>query len=94
MLENGVPEQMQEQSRALLETLAGLLNTDEGPWLWGLKRPTALDAHLVAFIVRLQDLGRGNVVPADLELYAESAKTGSEWKNTMQGRRTFPQSVG
>ena len=93
LLENNVPEKMQKQSQELLEILAGLLKEEQGPWLWGLTEPTALDAHLVAFIARLQDLGRGQVVPPGLKLYAESAKNGPEWKNVMQGRRTFPQTV-
>ena len=89
-LEPGVAEQNLEQSRRLMGTFEGLLQAEAGPWLWGLSRPTALDAHLVAFIARLRDIGQGDNVPSDLSIYADTAMAGSEWNSTMQGRRTFP----
>jgi hypothetical protein len=60
-----------------------------GPWLFGLPYATALDAHLVVFIARLQDIGKGGIVPPALAAYANQAMAGPEWKSVMEGRRTM-----
>jgi hypothetical protein len=86
---SGVPEKNLELARVFLVTCSELLSS-EGPWLWGLAHPTALDAHLVVFIARLLDVGHGHIVPASLMEYIERVKKGSEWAEVMQGRQTIP----
>lgn len=61
----------------------------QGPWLFGLESPTALDAHLVVFIERMREVGRGELIPAGLQAYADKAKAGKAWEGVMQGRRTM-----
>jgi hypothetical protein len=57
---------------------------------FGLEEPTALDAHLVVFIARMQDIGRDDLLPPGLSQYASRLMEGQEWKAVMQGRRTIP----
>ena len=65
-------------------------NGTEGPWLFGLAQPTALDAHLVAFIARMRDIGRGDaLIPERLGKYADAAMERKGWDETMQGRVTM-----
>lgn len=65
------------------------MTNEGGPWLFGLKDPTALDAHAVIFIARLKDVGRHDIVPARLLAYAERAWETEEYKALMQGRKTM-----
>jgi hypothetical protein len=96
----GVPEQNVEKTRSLLSEFAALIpsgtadvKNDEklgsGPWLWGQEHPTALDAHLIVFVARLQDIGLGELVPRALEKLVQRACAGDEWQTVMQGRRTM-----
>jgi hypothetical protein len=65
----------------------GTSNVANGPWLFGLDQPTALDAHLVVFIARMRDIGRGDeLIPGGLGRYADLAMQRAEWDKTMQGR--------
>lgn len=36
------------------------------PWIFGGHHPTALDASIVVFLVRMQGVGRGSIIPATL----------------------------
>lgn len=60
-----------------------------GPWLLGLKEPTALDAHLVTFVARMRDVGRNDIIPEELGKYVDVAMEGDEWNGVMQGRKTM-----
>ena len=72
-----------------MTTLAGHLS-DQGPWLFGSDRPSALDAHLVVFIARMQDVGKDDLIPDALQAYARTAFAMAEFKAVMGGRRTLP----
>ncbi|OAP54847.1 hypothetical protein AYL99_11295 [Fonsecaea erecta] len=74
---------------AYLEEVASYLEPEAGPWMFGQPRPTALDAHLVVMIARLQDVGRGSIIPDALKEYAEKATSTPEWIEVMEGRRTM-----
>ncbi|KAF2102972.1 hypothetical protein NA57DRAFT_63700 [Rhizodiscina lignyota] len=66
-------------------------NLPEGArWMLGLPQPSALDAHLVTFIARLEDAGRTNLVPPRLSTYCADARETEEWRRIMQGRKTAP----
>jgi glutathione S-transferase len=69
---------------ASLETLVAEKDEPTG-WLFG-DKPTALDAHLVAFIARMVDVGRSNLIPEKLQQYAQWAMQGPEWIKMRDGR--------
>lgn len=86
------PEKTQEQldkAEAYLQKAASLLNPSAGPWIFGQKRPTELDAHLVVMILRLQDVGRDFIVPASLKEYAKEAYLEPCFQGVMGGRTTM-----
>ncbi|OQU94485.1 hypothetical protein CLAIMM_00839 [Cladophialophora immunda] len=86
------PEKIQSEvsrATAYLEEVASYLRPETGPWMFGQQRPTALDAHLVVMIARLQDVGRGGMVPDALKEYGEKAMSTPEWIEVMEGRRTM-----
>jgi glutathione S-transferase len=86
------PERIESEigrTQFLLSELNSFLKQEAGPWLFGRDQPTALDAHLVVFIARLQDLGRESLIPPALIKYAGAAMEKPEWQSTMAGRRTM-----
>jgi hypothetical protein len=83
-----------EKTRDLMINLERNLFPEDGQkgldlWLFGLDKPTALDAHLVVFIERMRDVGRSELIPKGLQAYADRAKMGTAWKLLMQGRSTM-----
>jgi hypothetical protein len=78
------------QSAQLLGEVDGLLQASRSGWVLDAPHPTALDAHLVVFVARLKDAGRGELVPARVMEYADRAMNASAWKAVMQGRQTIP----
>jgi len=86
------PEKMQSEvskAAAYLEEVASFLTPDAGPWMFGQQKPTALDAHLVVMIARLQDVGRDSIIPEALKEYGDRAMNTPEWIEVMDGRRTM-----
>ncbi|KAL2867610.1 glutathione S-transferase family protein [Aspergillus lucknowensis] len=57
-------------------------------WIFGDSGPTVLDAHVVAYIARLIDIGLEDLVPPELRVYAETIMTMPEWHEVMKGRPT------
>lgn len=97
-LKAGIPEIMNERARMLMEefqlllpgaSLSTLRNDASGPWLLGLPQPSALDAHLITFIARMRDVGRGEIVPEALGRYVDSALEQDAWRDMMEGRKTM-----
>lgn len=86
--------------RAVLQTKELLGNVNEmlkasttgarSGWVFGTEHPTAFDAHLVVFVARIRDAGRGELIPSRVIQYLEMAMEGDEWKNMMKGHRTVP----
>ncbi|KAH8887055.1 hypothetical protein GQ53DRAFT_331629 [Thozetella sp. PMI_491] len=89
-LDEGVPARESKKAEVLMADLAKLLPGEDatGPWMFGLEHPSGLDAHLIVFITRLQDVGRGAIVPEALRAYAERARAAPAWESVMQGRQT------
>ncbi|KAF2163986.1 hypothetical protein M409DRAFT_25760 [Zasmidium cellare ATCC 36951] len=58
------------------------LPSSEG-WLFDLPRPSAADAHLVALLARMHDVGRGALIKGNIRLYADRAKGSHEWQSVM-----------
>lgn len=63
-----------------------------GPWIYG-DAPTALDAHLVAFMQRMKDAGHFDYFDDRLMKYLDFATSAPEWKSVMQGKQTLPQEI-
>ncbi|KAL2808085.1 hypothetical protein BJX63DRAFT_52802 [Aspergillus granulosus] len=57
-------------------------------WIYGDVGPTVLDAHVVAFVARLTDIGLEDLVPPELRAYAAVIMALPEWKEVMKGRPT------
>ncbi|UKZ78733.1 hypothetical protein TrVFT333_006479 [Trichoderma virens FT-333] len=86
------PEKTQaelDKAQAYLEEVATLLNPSAGSWLFGQKRPTELDAHLVVMILRLQDVGRDFIIPDSVKEYGKIALAEPSFKAVMEGRTTM-----
>jgi hypothetical protein len=52
-------------------------------WLFGSSTATALDAHLLPFLVRLRECGRAELISEDLGRYADASLKTPEWKSVM-----------
>lgn len=65
-------------------------NAEGSIWILGDDAgPTVLDAHLVPFIVRLLECGRGTLVPEKLQTYAKRITSFPSWLEVTHGRPTL-----
>jgi glutathione S-transferase len=80
-----VDEEVQ-QAQSIMSKLASLLIEGQGPWLHG-HSATALDAHVIMFLARLQDAGRANLMP--IRRYLAMVMETWEWQDLMAGNRTI-----
>ena len=78
------------QSRDFLDEIDGMLQLSHTDWVLDAPHPTALDAHVIVFVARLRDAGRGELVPARVIDYADKQMDTGAWKELMQGRGTVP----
>lgn len=79
-----------ERAKVLLSKLDSLLASEgSAHWLFGQAQPTALDAHTVVSLIRLQDVGMGTLIPSALEQYAAMAMRTSEWQSVFKGTHTM-----
>lgn len=78
------------RTRDLLHELGEVLQDSQTDWILNTTHPTALDAHVIVFIARLKDAGRGELVPARFMNYADKHMDTATWRETMQGRSTIP----
>lgn len=86
------PEKRQaemDNAKAYFDEVASKLKPEAGPWLFGQRNPTELDAHLVVMIARLQDVGHHDLISKSLKEYADTAYATPEWKEIMQDRTTM-----
>ena len=83
-------EQAIVQCRDFLSEIDGMLQSSHTDWVLNTPHPTALDAHVIVFIARLRDAGRGELVPARVVDYADKQMDTDAWNGTMQGRGTVP----
>ncbi|KAF2174139.1 hypothetical protein M409DRAFT_16409 [Zasmidium cellare ATCC 36951] len=79
--------QAEKEMRRFLEYVDEKLPSTEG-WLFGLERPSAADAHVVALAVRLCDVGREGLLPEKVRGYVERARGTEEWRGVMGGLET------
>ncbi|KAK4506402.1 hypothetical protein PRZ48_000132 [Zasmidium cellare] len=80
----------EEYTKQLVTKLEALLQASKTSWLFDLEQPSALDSHLVVFIARMLDIGRGDVIPEALKSYGQQAMSRPEWQQVMQGKSTTP----
>ncbi|CAJ2500532.1 Uu.00g033850.m01.CDS01 [Anthostomella pinea] len=78
----------EQRARAVVKELETLL-VDGQPWLFGSKRPSALDAHFVVFLRRMRDVKREDLLSRRLIQYCDEAMTMPEWEKVMEGRKTM-----
>lgn len=80
------------QTKGLFTSVMALCETrvEGSTWLFGDDTgPTLLDAHLVPFIIRLLDCGRGDLVPERLQVYAKHIANLPSWYEVSHGRSTL-----
>lgn len=87
-------KEMEHRAKIILDHLADTLlensqRSGDGPWMFGLQEPSALDAHAVVFIERMRDVGRIGLVPDKLDAYSQKATEQDAWRSVMNGRRTM-----
>lgn len=81
---------MQERARQLLGHIEeGLVDNAKGEWMFNLAEPSALDAHLVPSLARLEDAGNGDIIPPRLRRYVVRAKQTEYWRVVMGDRPTL-----
>lgn len=84
-------EDVEGQARGFCQDIASLKELSRGPgiYLFG-DKPTILDAHATAFIARMMELGRDDIISsATAREYALSVMSTDEWLKTTSGRRTL-----
>lgn len=79
-----------KRSLAIMHELQAILGDSPTDWCFGLEQPSALDIHLLVFLVRLQDAAQDELIPNALQSWADKFMQMDEWANLMQGTRTLP----
>ncbi|MCJ1357372.1 MAG: hypothetical protein MMC33_007368 [Icmadophila ericetorum] len=60
-----------------------------GAWIFGDEiGPTALDAHVITWTVRIVEAGNAGLIPDEIQRYAERATQAAEWQSIKMGRPT------
>lgn len=77
-----------DSTSTYLAEIAQLLERSKSGWILDTKVPTMLDAHVVVFVCRLQDIQRGGLIPEQVRQFAEVAMSQPAWEEVMQGQRT------
>ncbi|KEF60676.1 uncharacterized protein A1O9_02237 [Exophiala aquamarina CBS 119918] len=96
-LSNELVVEAEEKTLKLLAKLEQILMQSEqqsqtpSPWLFGTQEATALDGHVVPFLARLLDVGRGEMLgrkDSRLHRYVEAAYETEAWKEIVGDRTT------
>lgn len=62
---------------------------EEGEWTFGAAvGPTVLDSHLLPLVLRCVEVGNAELIPDELQRWAEAAARGPAWQKVMHGRPT------
>jgi hypothetical protein len=75
-----------ERARGFLTEIVELMskrnsNAEKSHWIFGGDSPTALDASLVVFLVRMQDVGRTELIPPRLRHMADVVSATPEFSS-------------
>ena len=79
----------EEYAKTLMLDFGRRLEASQSGWLLDLG-PTAIDAQLIAFIARMLDRKREDLIPENLRLYALASMKSDEWSSVMGDRNTLP----
>jgi hypothetical protein len=74
----------------LVQEIDKVLKVSQTDWILNTTHPTALDAHVIVFVARLKDAGRGELVPACITDYADKQMDTAVWEAMVQGQGTVP----
>lgn len=77
------------KTHELCRTLLEIYQDEGNNGNWLLSAPTVLDAHVVAFLGRLLDMQRRDLVPDALREYTERIRGRVEWEEVMHGRSSI-----
>lgn len=61
----------------------------EGIFIYGPKS-TVLDCHLLPFLIRMDDVGRGHLIPAQLNRYMQTLRVQDAWREITPSLKTVP----
>ncbi|KAH7000983.1 hypothetical protein EDB80DRAFT_778909 [Ilyonectria destructans] len=62
---------------------------DKVEWIFGAQvGPTVLDSHLLPLLLRMLEVGNADVVPQELQRWAEDKSNSPSWQMVMHGRPT------
>lgn len=62
----------------------------EEEWTFGARvGPTVLDSHLVPLVLRCVEAGNAELVPPELQRWAEAKSKSPEWQKVMHGKPTM-----
>ena len=78
------------KTRDLLHDIGEMLQVSETNWILDTAHPTALDAHIIVFVARLEDAGHRELVPARIVDYAHRQMDTVVWKEVVQEHGTVP----
>ena len=78
------------KTKDLLNEIDEMLEVPQTDWILDTAHPTALDTQIIVFVTRLKDAGRGDLIPARINDYADKQMDTAVWKEMMQGRSTIP----
>lgn len=78
------------ETKDLLHEIGEVLQVSRTDWILSTTLPTALDAHVIVFVARLKDAGRGELVPGRIIDYADKQMETNLWKDMVQGQGTVP----
>jgi hypothetical protein len=85
--------QAELQAKVLFDKVSEILSDEpanKSPWLFGSSAgPSALDGHLLPFIVRLMDAGRLDIIPEKLVAYATDLSKREQWQSVILGLPTM-----
>jgi hypothetical protein len=79
-----------DKTRDLMHDIGEILQASRTDWILNATHPTALDAHIIVFVARLKDAGRGELMPARIVDYADRQMDTVVWEELVQGQGTVP----
>ena len=85
-------EHAKKQAREFFARTFELYKRDNrgGIWIFGDDiGATALDAHVIPWILRLVEVGRADLIPVELQKYAAKAAEGPAWQSVSMGGPTL-----
>jgi hypothetical protein len=83
----------ENEARRVIAKAEVVMARSNGPWIYGLHGPTALDAHFVIFLRRMKEVGYSDYFPEIISRYLSYAEGTKEFQDTMRGEDTLPAAI-